>query len=75
MWESVLKKEQWEIQINPDYKTILFNVTKSPSHDEKVTLRLSQAELFELMHTFLSINRSFNNESAYFEELDRADSA
>jgi hypothetical protein len=75
MWESVLKKEQWEIQVNPDHKSILVKVLKSPAHEEKVTVRLNQSELFELIHTFLSINRSFNNESAYFEDIDRPDSA
>lgn len=73
MWESVLKKQKWELQVNSERKSIAFNI----SHNEEigdVSVRLDQSELFELMHTFLSINRSFNQESMYFEEHDREQS-
>ncbi|SFL31279.1 hypothetical protein SAMN03159341_10520 [Paenibacillus sp. 1_12] len=74
MWESVLKKQKWELQVNSERKSIAFNISKNEA-DENVTVRLDQSELFELMHTFLSINRSFNQESMYFEEMDREESA
>lgn len=69
MWESVLKKEQWEIQVDQDHKSILLNVSTNPSSEETVSLQLDQTELFELIHTFLSINRSFNNETMYYDDL------
>ncbi|MBE1441727.1 hypothetical protein GGC63_001150 [Paenibacillus sp. OAS669] len=69
MWESVLKKDQWEIQVDQDHKSILLNVSTHPSSEETVSLQLDQSELFELIHTFLSINRSFNNETMYYDDL------
>ncbi|WP_282935567.1 hypothetical protein [Paenibacillus sp. RC67] len=69
MWESVLKKEQWEIQVDQDHKSIMLNVSTNPMNDETVSLQLDQSELFELIHTFLSINRSFNNETMYYDDL------
>ncbi len=69
VWESVLKKEQWEIQVDQDHKSILLNVSTNPQNDETVSLQLDQSELFELIHTFLSINRSFNNETMYYDDL------
>ena len=69
VWESVLKKEQWEIQVDQDHKSILLNVSTNPSSEETVSLQLDQTELFELIHTFLSINRSFNNETMYYDDL------
>jgi len=69
MWESVLKKEQWEIQVDHDRKSILLNVTTNAANSETVSLQLDQSELFELLHTFLSINRSFNNETMYYDDL------
>jgi hypothetical protein len=75
MWESVLKKKDWELQINSERKSIALNISKDPTINESVSVRLSQSELFELMHTFLAINRSFNQESMYYEELESQDSA
>ncbi|WP_192701468.1 hypothetical protein [Paenibacillus sp. OAS669] len=69
VWESVLKKDQWEIQVDQDHKSILLNVSTHPSSEETVSLQLDQSELFELIHTFLSINRSFNNETMYYDDL------
>ncbi|MNN70210.1 hypothetical protein D3C81_1860470 [compost metagenome] len=69
VWESVLKKEQWEIQVDQDHKSIMLNVSTNPMNDETVSLQLDQSELFELIHTFLSINRSFNNETMYYDDL------
>lgn len=66
MWESVLKTEQLEIQVHPEKKTIRFQAGSQTRQEEGVVL--SQAELFELMHTFLTINRAFNKETMYFDE-------
>lgn len=67
MWESVLKKDRLEIQVNPDNKSILFQVSGKAEKDHSVALELNQSELFELLHTFLTINRAFNKETMYFE--------
>jgi hypothetical protein len=72
MWESVLKKEQLEICVNPERKSILFQVTEGEDERKPVSLQLNQSELFELLHTFLSINRSFNKETMYYEEMSGA---
>ncbi|WP_231884782.1 hypothetical protein [Paenibacillus elgii] len=69
MWESVLKKDQFEIQMNPTYKSILIQVSDTTTGSEgRPALVLNQAELFELLHAFLAINRSFNRETMYYEE-------
>ncbi len=68
MWESVLKKDQFEIRMNPAYKSILFQVSDPAGSEDQPALMLNQAELFELMHAFLAINRTFNRETMYFEE-------
>ncbi|KEQ26022.1 hypothetical protein [Paenibacillus tyrfis] len=68
MWESVLKKDQFEIRMNPTYKSILFQVSDSAGSEGRPALVLNQAELFELLHAFLAINRSFNQETMYYEE-------
>lgn len=75
MWKSVLKKQEWELQVNSERKSIALNISKGKNINDGVSVRLSQSELFELMHAFLTINRSFNNESMYFEELEPEDSA
>lgn len=69
MWESVLKKKQLEIQVNSDDKSIRFQLANQEVTGAPVQLELSQSELFELMHTFLDINRSFNRETMYYEEV------
>lgn len=68
MWESVLKKDQFEIRMNPAYKSILLQVSDTAGSEGRPALVLNQAELFELLHAFLAINRSFNRETMYYEE-------
>ncbi|PZE21883.1 hypothetical protein CBW46_005630 [Paenibacillus xerothermodurans] len=68
MWESVLQKERWEIQVNPDYKIIRLHVISKEENREPVTLQIGQTELFELMHAFLAINRAFNAETMYYDD-------
>jgi hypothetical protein len=69
MWESVLKNKQLEIQVNSDDKSIRFFMVKEERQETPVQLELNQSEMFELMHTFLDINRSFNKETMYFDEV------
>jgi regulator of sirC expression with transglutaminase-like and TPR domain len=68
MWESVLKKELWELQVNSDSKSIRLQVSNNPQSQEQVTVQWEQSELFELLHAFLTINRSFNNEPMYYDD-------
>ncbi|WP_237763060.1 hypothetical protein [Paenibacillus sp. A3] len=64
----MLKKDQFEIRMNPTYKSILFQVSDTAWSEGRPALVLNQAELFELLHAFLAINRSFNKETMYYEE-------
>ncbi|MCR8634543.1 hypothetical protein [Paenibacillus radicis (ex Xue et al. 2023)] len=78
MWESILKKEQWEIEVNPDHKSIRFHISKNHGQENEegqISLQLDQADLFELMHSLLSINRSFNNETMYYDDQEIMDPA
>ncbi|NHN30871.1 hypothetical protein [Paenibacillus agricola] len=75
MWKSVLKKKEWELQVNSERKSIALHISQAPGSSEIVSVRLNESELFELMHAFLSINRLFNNESMYDEELEQKGSA
>lgn len=78
MWESVLKKEQWEIEVNPDNKSIRFNISNQSGTEHKegqISLQLEQSDLFELLHAFLSINRSFNKETMYYDDQEIMDPA
>jgi hypothetical protein len=74
MWNSALKKQEWELQFNCQRKSISIIVSKASSINEVTSVRLSQSELFELMHALLAINQSFNNETTYHEDLEPEDS-
>lgn len=67
MWESVLKMEQFEIQMNSDNKAVQFHIPQPADAAFPKELELSHSELFELMHTFLSINRTFNQEEMDYD--------
>ncbi|WP_141335677.1 hypothetical protein [Paenibacillus sp. tmac-D7] len=68
MWESVLKMQQLEIQINSGDKAVRLRIREEAAAAASKALELSQSELFELMHTFLTINRTFNQEVMYYDE-------
>ncbi|MCZ8513018.1 hypothetical protein O9H85_11410 [Paenibacillus filicis] len=71
MWECVLKRNQLEIQMNSEGKSIrLFwrGHAETDRPGDATGVELTQSDMFELMHTFLSINRTFNEETMYFEE-------
>lgn len=72
MWQTMLKKGQLEIQMNSNDKSIRIQLCDSSEPKERIELELSQSELFELLHTFLTINRSFNKETMYYDEAMRA---
>lgn len=72
MWQSVLKKDQLEIQMNTNDKSIRVRISEQKETAERIELELNQSELFELLHTFLAINRSFNKETMYYDEAVHA---
>ncbi|ALS22604.1 MULTISPECIES: hypothetical protein [Paenibacillus] len=72
MWESVLKKDQLELQMNSNDKSIRFRVSEQKETAERIELELNQSEMFELLHAFLTINRSFNKETMYYDEAVQA---
>lgn len=72
MWQSVLKKDQLEIQMNSDDKSIRVRISERKETAERIELELNQSEMFELLHAFLTINRSFNKETMYYDEVVHA---
>lgn len=68
MWESVLKQDQLEIQVNSEGKSIRLYWGESIEGAGTSSIVLTQSDMFELMHTFLTINRKFNKETMYFED-------
>ncbi|MBP1155343.1 MULTISPECIES: hypothetical protein [unclassified Paenibacillus] len=72
MWQSVLKKDQLEIQMNSTDKSIQVRISEKTETAEQVELELSQSEVFELLHALLTINRSFNKETMYYDETVHA---
>jgi len=77
MWESILKKEQWEIQVDLVSKSLCINIGGQQQADSggQHSLQLDQSDLFELMHALLTINRSFNNETMYYDDHELMDPA
>ncbi|CAG7611125.1 hypothetical protein PAESOLCIP111_01335 [Paenibacillus solanacearum] len=71
MWESVWKKETLEIQMNPERKSIMLQMSEGTETAAPLHVQLNQSELFELLHTFLNINRSFNKETMYYDDASR----
>ncbi|WP_019533990.1 hypothetical protein [Paenibacillus ginsengihumi] len=68
MWKSMLSNEYIEIEANAEKRTLKLHMKRFGESAAPVTLELNQSELFELLHTFLTINRAFNKETMYFEE-------
>jgi hypothetical protein len=63
MVESVLKNDRLEIQVNQTAKQVLLSI-----RGDKTPITFNQNDLFELMHTLLTINRNFNREESYFAD-------
>lgn len=68
MWKSVLSNERMEIEANAENRTLKVHMKRFGESAAPATLELNQSELFELLHTFLTINRAFNKETMYFED-------
>ncbi|MNI50389.1 hypothetical protein D3C73_1050460 [compost metagenome] len=65
MWESVWKNNQLEVHMNTADKLFTLEVDLGDS-DQNVKLQFNQSELYELLHTLLAINRSFEGGKPYF---------
>lgn len=57
-----------EILMNSNDKSIRVRVSERTVTEEQAELELSQSEMFELLHALLTINRSFNKETMYYDE-------
>ncbi|MCY9670579.1 hypothetical protein M5X11_37800 [Paenibacillus alginolyticus] len=65
MWKQMLLTEQLEIQM--DESNHLFEVRlRRTEQEDTAAVRLSHAELIQILHTLLEINRSFRGDISYF---------
>ncbi|WP_248925517.1 hypothetical protein [Paenibacillus hamazuiensis] len=67
MWESVLNREHLEIQADQSRKSVLLRIKKAQPAAEAASLHLNESEFFEVIHTLLTINRTFNQPANYFD--------
>ena len=67
MWESVLKKDKLEIDMDALDKQVAFKVSR-PGQEEPVMVQFDQAEMYELLHAFLTISRTFQGDKPYFSD-------
>ncbi|WP_426453675.1 hypothetical protein ACP26L_15145 [Paenibacillus sp. S-38] len=68
MWESELKQGQLRIAMNPTNESLLVQISPPSGEASPLSLELNQSEMFELLHVFLQLNRSFNRETMYFDD-------
>lgn len=74
MWKQMLLTEQLEILM--DESNLQLEVRLIITEKEKANVvRLTHAELMQLMHTLLEINRSFRGDIAYFHSVQVSDRA
>jgi hypothetical protein len=66
MLESVWRNEHLDIQADTEDKQMVFTISGEESA-HPIQLQFNQAELFELIHAFLAINRTFQNEKPYYK--------
>ncbi|MGO4273958.1 hypothetical protein AB4Z22_29685 [Paenibacillus sp. TAF58] len=65
MWKQMLLMEQLEIQM--DESNHLFEVKLSRTEQKETAIvQLNHAELIQILHTLLEINRSFRGDISYF---------
>ncbi|SDC43016.1 hypothetical protein SAMN02799630_00352 [Paenibacillus sp. UNCCL117] len=68
MWESVWMKDQLEVQMDAGSKAVRVRILESSTSAVPHALELDRSGMFELLHTLLTINHSFNNEGSYRSE-------
>jgi hypothetical protein len=66
MWDQMLITDQLEIHMDKSNHLLELKLS---NHDkeESATVQLSHAELIQLLHTILEINRSFRGDIAYYD--------
>lgn len=68
MWQKMLLTEQLEIQM--DESNHLFEVRlRRIEQEDTAAVRLNHAELIQILHTLLEINRSFRGDISYFHSV------
>ncbi|WP_159883141.1 hypothetical protein [Paenibacillus puerhi] len=67
MWETVLVKDQMEVQMDAGNKAVRVRILETRPAAGPSALELDQSEMFELLHTLLTINRSFHHEGTRVE--------
>ncbi|MGF7030546.1 hypothetical protein J2T17_001451 [Paenibacillus mucilaginosus] len=70
MWESEFMQGRLRIAMNPTNERLLFEISSPTGEAAPLSLEMNQSEMFELLHVFLQLNRSFNRETMYFDELE-----
>jgi hypothetical protein len=72
MWEQVWKQKQMEIQMDAGSKAVRLRIGDSASPSgPQAGLELSQSEIVELLHTLLTINRSFQPDGSTARNAER----
>ncbi|MCD1259282.1 hypothetical protein B5M42_010575 [Paenibacillus athensensis] len=68
MWKSMLKTNRLEIQMEALSQVVEVKLQEAGAVETPGTaIRLSHAELMQVMHTLLEINRTFRGDETYFE--------
>lgn len=66
MWEEMLLTEQLSIHMDKSSHRLELKLREHECEDTVSAVQLSQAELTQLLHTLLEINRCFRGDIAYF---------
>ncbi|OCT12134.1 hypothetical protein A8709_30240 [Paenibacillus pectinilyticus] len=65
MWKLMLQTEQFDVHM--DEANLLLEIRiLTGDHVAPVTVRMCHADLTQLLHTLLEINRSFRGDIAFF---------
>jgi hypothetical protein len=65
MWKQMLLTEQLEIQMDESNHLLEVKLSRT-EQEETAIVQLNHAELIQIMHTLLEINRSFRGDISYF---------
>ncbi|NEW08637.1 hypothetical protein GK047_21815 [Paenibacillus sp. SYP-B3998] len=70
MWKQMLNTELLEIQMDESNQFFELRLNSNKRNDRAV-VRLNHADLIQLMHTLLEINRTFRGDIPYFASTER----
>ncbi|NOU76649.1 hypothetical protein GC098_35715 [Paenibacillus sp. LMG 31458] len=68
MWKQMLLTEQLEIQMDESNHLLEVRLSRT-EQEETAIVRLNHAELIQILHTLLEINRSFRGDISYFHSV------